>query len=83
METQSLPLPRKSSEPVFFRFIQFFDVNPGENEEQFCILKSLVATTSTESIKFMVISEPIGDENGDCEEIGFVTDWISKNLFSN
>lgn len=83
METQSLPLPQKSSEPVFFRFTQRFDVNPADSEEQLHILESMVASDSTKSIKFIVVDEPFGDEKGECEEIGWAAELLTFHFFKN
>lgn len=70
METQSMQLPQKSLDPVFFRFTQRFDINPSDNEDQLEALKSMIESNSLKSIQFMVIEEPIDNEDSECEEIG-------------
>lgn len=73
LETQSLLLPRKASESIFYRFRQRFEIRSDENEKQINMLLSMIKKNSKYPIKFFVVSEPISfDENDDdeCEEIG-------------
>jgi hypothetical protein len=71
METQSLPNPRKSGVAIFYHFDNTFELQPAEDKKQFKMLKSMLEKNSKLPLKFMIISEPLeNQEEGDCEEIG-------------
>lgn len=71
METQSLQKPTKAGEALFYHFENTFEIRPSEDKRQFKILKSMLEKKSKVPIKFMIISEPLDNqENGECEEIG-------------
>lgn len=72
LETQSLPQPRKENGIIYFHYNQKFEVEPEENPKHLEMLKSLIAQNSKEQIKFLIVSEPLADNNteAECEEIG-------------
>lgn len=76
LETRSLHQPKRPNEPIFYRYSQKFEIKPEENQKQMKILKSMIAKNSKNSIKFLVVSEPIEGSDGqkiedECEEIGW------------
>lgn len=70
MESQSFPLPRKASEPIVYHFTQQFDIKPVEKEKQYKMMKAMVKKDSKEQIKFLIVSEPMDDDDKDCDEVG-------------
>lgn len=71
LETQSLPKPKKSEESVYYHFQNSFEIRPSEDKKQFKMLKSMLEKNSKLPIKFMIVSEPLeNEEDEECEEVG-------------
>lgn len=71
METQSLPKPKKAGESIFYHFENIFELQPAEDKKQFKMLKLMLEKNSKLPIKFMIVSEPLeNEEKGECQEIG-------------
>ena len=74
LETQSLPKPKKSCDCTYYHFKRTFELRPSENQKQFKMLKVMLAKKSKQHLKFLIVSEPISNDNedtGDCEGVGF------------
>lgn len=71
LETQSLPKPKKSGECTYYHFKRTFELRPSENQKQFKMLKIMLEKNSKQHLKFLIVNEPISEDTGDCEEVGF------------
>lgn len=73
LETQALPRPKRPEEKIFYHFNNSFDIRPSEDKKQFKLLKRMLEENSKFPIKFLIVSEPVENqdqEDGECEEVG-------------
>jgi hypothetical protein len=72
LETQSLPLPKKRGDSMFYGYKRQFQINPTSEEEKYKSLQKMLEKKSKCPLKFLIISEPMEKENdyqGECEEV--------------